>query len=49
MEDASFARSFDLYTLILAMHRRRKSRWRGDRVGITVGQIWATRRNQHWG
>jgi len=28
---------------------RRKSRWRGDRARITVGQTRATGKNQHWG
>jgi len=28
---------------------RRKVKWWGERVGITVGQTRATGRNQHWG
>jgi len=28
---------------------RRKPRWWGERESITVGQPWATRKNQHWG
>jgi hypothetical protein len=47
--DASFARSFDTCTLILTMHRRRKPRWWGVRVGITVGKTHACGRNLHWG
>jgi hypothetical protein len=49
MEDASFAQSFDLYTLILAMHRGASLDGGAIAANITVGQTWATRKNQHWG
>jgi len=49
-EDASFARSFDLCTSILTIHRvAQASWWWGGRKSITVGQARVTENNLHWG
>jgi len=49
-EDASFARSFDLCTSILTMHRVAQAlRWWGGRESITEGQARVTENNLHWG